>query len=214
MKRRAGQFIGMVAGAMVAILTLGGCSLRKAAVDQHSYLLLPATVRPAAEPGHPGTLKVLPVTVAAAFEAQGLVYRWDEVTYRSDFYHQFLVPPRSLATERLTEGLRQGRPFETVVSASSPAEAGWWLEMTVTAFYGDWRTGRAPAAVVEVRYELLKAGRAERRVVGGGTSKAVTPLSERTPVALVKGLSAGLDRASAEIAAALKEFRLEDTNRR
>jgi len=214
MKCRAGQFAGMVAGALVATLTLGGCSLRKAAIDQHAYLLMPSTVQSIASPGHPGTLKVLPVTVAAAFEAQGLVYRWDELAYRTDFYHQFMVPPRALATERLTEVLRQARPFETVVAAGSPVDAAWLLETTVTAFYGDWRPGREAAAVVEVRYELVKAGRSERRVVGAGTKRTAIPLPERTPVALVKGLSAGLDRASSEIAAALRELSLGDADRR
>jgi uncharacterized lipoprotein YmbA len=199
---------------LMASLGLSGCSFRQAAVDQRTYLLLPSTVEASPPSGHRGTLRVLPVSVASAFEGQGLVYRWDELVYRSDFYHQFMVSPRSLVTERLTEGLRQCRPFETVVSAGSPAEAGWLLEMTVNSLYGDWRSDRTPTAVVEVRYELIKAERPSRRVITNGVSRVEAPLSERTPAALVRGFSAGLDKVTLEIAEVLRRLPLDDKDAR
>jgi hypothetical protein len=80
------------------------------------------------------------------------------------------------------------------------------LELVFTDLYGDFRPGRAPAAVMSVQAYLVETG--------GGTPKAVytrafaqrVGLGEASPEAVVRGYGVALGRILAELSADLAKL--------
>jgi len=202
MKQRTASAAPTVA-ALALVLALGalaGCSLKQAAPAKSTYLI--ETARPGSAQGSrgTGTLRVRPLQVSEPFDGRGFVYRTGESSFESDFYHEFLVPPRALLTSQLRRWIDASGKFHTVIDSASKADASQSLEGSVTALYGDYRESSAPKAVIEMQFLLLNDHGSSPQIVFQKGYQQAVPLDGRGSEALTRGWS----RALAQIFASLE----------
>ena len=184
------------------LLTLSGCA--RTAVDKRYYIL--EAVRPG-EPAAMQTGAILEVrrfTIDAAFAAPGLVYRRDELVYEADYYHEFLVAPAVMVTEKTRLWLARSGMFERVLAPGSRLEPTYTLEGNITTLYGDLSDASAPKAVMELHCFLLASEDADETIVSGKVYGASNPLEARTADALVKALDQCLTQILERLEADLK----------
>jgi cholesterol transport system auxiliary component len=178
-----------------AAMALTACSIGQPIPQATTYVVDPPTsagAPPAAR--RTETLRMGNVRVAA-YAGYGLVYRLGEVQYTSDPYHAFIAEPGAMLGNRIAAWLDREGPFKTVTQPGSVTPARYVLEATVTELYGDFREGRAPAAVMTVQFVLIDEAGATPKVVHERTIASRVDLPEASPDALVRGYG----RALAEI---------------
>lgn len=193
---------------VAAGLLLGGCTLTRPAVVKERYLLQAAppapAMAPAAAAAHPGTLRLNPVAVAAPYAGTSLVVRLDEFRYERDFYHEFLVAPRDMITERTAAWLAARRVFAGVQLAGSSLPPDVELGGFVSEFYGDLRPGRPPEAVLTVQFVLTDIRTAPAKRLWQDTFTRRVPLTGKAPAEIVRGMDAALAAVLTDLAAALQ----------
>lgn len=167
-------------------LALVGCA--RDSYDKQCYVLGAARERAPAETRIDGMLEVRRLSVDAAFAGKPFVYRVDEHEYEPDYYHQFLVPPGIMLTNKTRQWLADCGLFARVLPADSRLEPTYTLEGGVAALYGDFTDGSAPQAVLEIRYFLLNSDSAAETVAFAETYRVATPIPERTAAAFVAAL--------------------------
>ena len=185
------------------LLTLSGCA--RTAVDKRYYIL--EAVRPG-EPAAAQTDTILEVrrfTIDTAFAQPGLVYRRDALVYESDYYHEFLVAPAVMVTERTRLWLARSGMFERVLAPGSRLEPTYTLEGNITMLCGDLTDASAPKAVMELRCFLLASEDADETIVSGKSYNASNPLEARTADALVRALDRCLTQILERLEADLKQ---------
>lgn len=177
---------------MVALsaAALSGCAQSITAREQYVFQVKRDLT--ASESPPDGTLEVRRLTIDAAFAGKNLVYRLKEFEYEADYYREFLVPPAVLITEQTREWLSASRVFAEVVPLGSRIPPTYTLEGNVTALYGDFRDGPESAAVLEIRYFLLKNGDPQETILFAETYRAREPLPAKTPEALIESLNKAL----------------------
>lgn len=176
----------------------GGCSLKQAAPIKHSYLVEAKR----ADPPRPGTeasvLRVRNVQVNAPFDGRGFVYRRSEYQYHSDFYNEFLVPPRALFTEQIAQWLSTSGLFK-LVEVSGHTDATYGVEGTVSALYGDFRDKQAPKAVLALHFVLRDEQPRSTQAFWAHRYNEEVPLEHSTPEALAAGWSTALQKILAAL---------------
>src|SRR4029453_16817948 len=113
----------------------------------------------------PETLRIGHVRVAAAYASNALVYRMTDVQYVADPYHAFIAEPGTMMGNRIGEWLDRSGMYRTVAQPGSAGSAAYVLDATVTELYGDFRLGRAPAAMLAVQFTLIEQTGARPRMV-------------------------------------------------
>jgi uncharacterized lipoprotein YmbA len=182
-----------IAAAVCAAVTLAGCALGKPIPQPTTYVVDPplaAAASPATR--RPETLRMGNVRVAAAYAGNALVYRVDDVQYMSDPYHAFIAEPGAMLSNRMADWLDRTGPFETVTQPGSARPAAYVLDATVTEFYGDFRKGQRPAAVLAVQFALVDQVSARPKLVRERTIASRVDLPEASPDALVRGYGQAL----------------------
>lgn len=174
-------------------LTLVGCA--RDSYDKQCYVLGAARERAPLEARVDGMLEVRRLSVDAAFAGKCFVYRVDEHEYEPDYYHQFLISPGIMLTDKTRQWLTDCSLFARVLPADTRLEPTYTLEGSVAALYGDFTDDSAPQAVLEIRYFLLNSDSDAEAVVFAEAYRAVTPIPERTAAAFV----AALDNCLTEI---------------
>jgi len=199
--RRLGFWIPVFLACCLSSLALiaGGCA-GSTTYDKQYYILEAARPGEAGPTPLDGSLEVHRFSVNAAFAAKGLVYRLDEFKYEADAYRQFLIAPGTMITERTRNWLADSGLFARVLPVSSRIVPDYTLEGNVTALYGDFSDESAPAAVMEIRFFLLKNTDTGETVTFAQTYRAATPVRDRTAEVFVDAL----DRSLADILARLE----------
>jgi uncharacterized lipoprotein YmbA len=176
-----------------AALPLGACAIGKPIPTATTYVVEP----PLAMPGQPATprpevLRLGNVHVAAAYDGNALVYRLDDVQYRSDPYHAFIAEPGPMLGNRMAEWLDHAGLFQTVAQPGSARPAAYVLDATVIELYGDFRAKRIPAAVLAVQFSLIDQSGPRPRLVRERTIASRVELPQASPEALVRGYGQAL----------------------
>ena len=176
-------------GLMMATCAFSGCR-STITYDKTQYVLDPdRTDAPVTTPSE-AVLEVRGFMADSAFGDKNFVYRTDELTYETDFYHEFLVSPATMIREATRNWLAQSNRFTRVVDAGGYVEPTYTLEANITALYGDVRDKDAPKAVMELRVFLLKVeGSRDPVVLHARVYSAVHEASTADP----DGLAAGFD---------------------
>jgi ABC-type uncharacterized transport system auxiliary subunit len=171
-------------GVLAASLTVVGCG-PKPYNKRHYYL---AVDRPyeTARADNELVLEVRTFTIDSAFDSKGLVYRKDEFEYESDFYNEFLVWPAMMITEKTRTWLLQTGLFARVLDGASHLQPTHTMEANITALYGDFREGVAPAAAMEISFFLIENDPTEESLIWAKAYKGSCEMSTRTPKALVE----------------------------
>ena len=195
--RRRAVFLHPSALLGLTALLAAGCNFNKPYPAKLSYIV--AATRPEAPPdARTGALlQIHTLRMDAAFEGKAFIYRLGELQYESDFYHEFLVPPRLLLTEQVRQWLGASGLFRAVLDPASKAEATLDLEGNVHALYADFRDKSAPKAVLAMEFFLMKpesAGPVFHKIYRENAA-----LEGKGPGALAKGWSSALSRILAAL---------------
>lgn len=169
---------------------VGGCVSGPSYEEQH-YILEAVRQGAPARPAVDGSLDVHRFSVDSAFATRNLVYRLAEFKYETDSYRQFLIPPGIMITERTRDWLSDSGLFGRVLPAGSRVAPTYTLEANVTALYGDFSNEAAPAAVMEIRFFLLRNAD-EETVVFAETYRVAAPVPDRTAEVFVRALNTSL----------------------
>lgn len=182
---------------------LGGCAIGKPTPQATTYVMEPPAPARAGMP-RPRTLRVGKVRVAPAFAGRELVFRLDDVRYVADFYHAFMAEPGDMIGVAMAQWLGAAGLFEAVMQPDSGTRAEDVLEATITKLYGDFRPGRAPAAVMEIQFALIDLTGVSTRVSWQRTIGRRLDLPEASPEALARGYGQALGEILGELAGDLR----------
>jgi cholesterol transport system auxiliary component len=186
--------------AACATLALAACSIGKPIPQANTYIVQPAMPeRVASVPSRPESVRIGNVRVASAYAGEALVYRVDEVRFTSDPYSRFISDPGAMLGDQMAAWLGHAGLFRTVTDPESTGPAHYLLEATVTELYGDFRPGRAPAAVLAVQFALIDHSGGRPKVVLERAIARRVDLSSESPDALVRGYGDALGQILDEL---------------
>jgi cholesterol transport system auxiliary component len=194
-----------LAFAACAALAFAACSIGKPIPQPNTYVVQPPV--PESVPtvaSRPESLRIGNVRVAAAYAGNALVYRMDDVQLVSDPYSRFIAEPGAMLGDQMAAWLGRAGPFRTITDPESARPAYYVLEATITELYGDFRPGRAPAAVLAVRFVLIdQTGARPRAVLERAIARRVD-LPRASPDALVRGYGEALAEILGELSTDLQ----------
>jgi hypothetical protein len=183
------KFLPAASGVALTLMVLG-CA--QSAPRGSSYVLSatrqgePALARGAA------ILEVRRFSIDAEFATRGLVYRTGEFEFETDSYHEFLISPALMITERTRNWLSRSGLFDQVLVPGSRVEPTHTLEGDIVALYGDLRDPAAPVAVMELRCFLVADEKSAQNGVFARNYKSVKPLQVDSTDGLLEAFDACL----------------------
>ena len=186
---------------VAACVTLAACSIGRPIPQATTYVIdlpddsAPPSVRRCSDPVRMGNVRV-----AAAYAGSALIYRLDEVRYAADPYHAFVADPGAMLGNKIAQWLDVAGPFGAVAQPGSAQPAPYVLEATVAELYGDFREGRAPAAVLTVQFALIEQASARSKVLYERTVTRRIDLPKASPDTLVGGYGTALGQILSQVA--------------
>jgi uncharacterized lipoprotein YmbA len=181
-------------------LALAACSIGKPIPQANTYVVqapVPEGVPSVAS--RKESLRIGKVRVAAAYAGTALVYRTDEVRFVSDPYSRFIAEPGAMFADQMATWLGRAGPFTTVTDPESTLPAHYVLEATVAEVYGDFRPGKAPAAVLAVQFTLIDESGARPKAVLERAIARRVDLPQESADALVRGYGDALAEILGEL---------------
>jgi uncharacterized lipoprotein YmbA len=186
-----------------AALALAACSIGKPIPVPDTYVVQPPAPEAPWAASATESLRIGNVRVAAAYAGNALVYRMDEVRFTSDPYSRFIAEPGTMLGDQIAAWLARTGRF-AVAGPESTLPAHYLLEATVTELYGDFRPGRAPAAVLAVHFALIDQTGARPKAVLERSIARRIDLPQASPDALVRGYGDALAQVLAELSTDLQ----------
>ncbi len=191
--------IPVSAALLLAVLGLGCAGGRSYAKQQ--FVLEATRLAQPARPRRDVALAVRGFTIDPVYEGTGLRYRKGESECESDFYHEFVIAPQVLLAGQTRDWLSRSGLFRNVLEPGSLLEPTHALEGNVLALYGDFRGGKVPQAVMQIRFFLIAVQSSPPQVVFTRDYQVSHPAQAPTAGALV----AAFDRCLEQILSALEE---------
>jgi len=190
MKTARRNAIAPIFGLMV-VLVAGGCSIKQSYPSKDYFALEVSRETESAPPSAEKTLLVQDFIVSPKFEDKGFVYRLTDLTYETDYYNEFIVPPGALFSEDTREWLAGSGIFDLVGDRRTVVSPTYTLQGRITALYGDMRKKGREKAVLEVRVFVFEHPGPdvthETDLRFQKKYREEVPLSARSPAALVEG---------------------------
>jgi ABC-type uncharacterized transport system auxiliary subunit len=137
-------------------------------------------------------LRIRSLRVSPPYEGRRFVYRTGDLSYESDYYNGFLLPPRSLITEEVRQWLVGSGLFRLVANFAGYEGRTYVLEGAVTALYGDYSRGIQPKAALEIEFSLTEDVSGHLKIVFQKQYRREVPLRGMEPEDLVKGWNEAL----------------------
>lgn len=144
------------------------------------------------------TLLVGTVSAASGFDNRGLVYRIGPDQFDTDFYNEFMAPPARLLADQATNFLDAANRRVRVVRSPGLILADFGLETHLEAMYGDF-TVSPPQAVIALRFTASDLRSSPARILLDKTYRHQTPLTGKSPAAVVVGLNGSLEAILREL---------------
>ena len=141
------------------------------------------------------------VSISPLFESRSFTYRTAENTYEQDPYAGFPTAPERAVAEAIRACLRRSSGFGRVVEPGSGLTPTLIAEVRVNELYGDFRRGSRPRGTMEIHFIFYEVkDDAPGRIVLDKVCARETPLTGKTPAALMAAWDADLREIMAEIA--------------
>jgi hypothetical protein len=194
---------------LCVLLLLGsllvGCLSRPPLEIQSFALVAPDLERPPHPRMPTAQITLRRTRISPLFEDAHLIYRTGEHRYERDPYARWLVAPERQIPRMVEAALRRGGGLDVADETGRHNAAERWLEIEVTALYGDFRPGQTPAAVTGL-YCRLTDGRTgawllDREYVRRSDLKART--AEAVADGLNLALAAALETAAGDLRGAV-----------
>ncbi len=179
---------------LLLVALVGGCTLvpTQPAVDRAWFLLeLPPAPTTA---GAPVPVELGSVRVAPAFAGKGLVYRLGPHRYESDFYNEWFLDPRDHVEQGFRERWIAEDAVVRLVADARTVPGAREVDVLVTGLHADLEGPAPGVAAVGMRVfvrdrDRMRLWELDRRIA----------LESRSPDALVKALSRGMNELLLEI---------------
>ncbi len=192
--------------AVCAVVLLSGCfggGYPTKPVEQ--YILDYAPAKGSSSSPLPELLSVERFTTVRLYAGTAMVYKSEPNRLDDYLYHRWRLNPGDMVAECLLRDLRHAGIFLGVFSFREGEPTRFRLAGSVTEFLEmDGKDGRKAVLALEVT--LLDTSRQEiaERVVFQKGYQAVEPLPEETPAGLARGMSAAMEKVSAQVLADLE----------
>lgn len=186
--------------ALLLAALCSGCAGRSSYAKRQFVLEVTRPAQPARQ-SHDAVLAVRSFSIDPLYDGRGLKYRKGESEYETDFYNEFVLAPQVLLTSQTRNWLSRSGMFETVLEPGSLIEPTHILEGNVLVLHGDFRDGKAPQAVMQIRFFLIATQSSSPQIVLAQDYQAVQEAQAPTADALV----AAVDRCLEQILSALEE---------
>lgn len=185
----------------IAAMLTAGClsSLRRDAPEQRAFVIEARRTGPPSAPLPGITLEVQPMRIAARYSQIGFTYRIGELEYEGDFYNEFFIAPDQIIGGEVARWLLDSGLFEHTTIPGALGIASHLLVGRVTTLHGDFSSGDAPKAVLEIQFLLLRPAGAMQEIQMQKNYLEEVTLSESTPEALAAGWSRALERILMEL---------------
>lgn len=193
-----------LAFAACGALVVAACSIGKPIPQPNNYAVQAPMPEGTPSVTSPEPLRIGRVRVAAAYDSNALVYRTDDVRFISDPYSRFIAEPGAMFGDQMAAWLGRAGPFRTVIDPESTLPAHYVLETTIIELYGDFRPGRAPAAVLAVQFALLQQSGPHPQAVLQRVIGRRVELPRASPDALVRGYGDALAEILGELSTGLQ----------
>jgi cholesterol transport system auxiliary component len=198
-------------GQFSLLFLLTGCfNINKSYPLKHYFVLNAVRSRKILPSTAKGVLKIQRFRVSPQFDGQDFVYKKGNLNYESDFYNEFFIPPGLMIAENVEKWLSGSGLFKYVMGFSSPVEPTFELEGVVSALYGDYSSTKAPEAVMEIQFFLVRNAAFRPHIVFGKTYREETLINGNSPDALVAGWNLALEHILARFETNLKELDLNE----
>lgn len=189
---------------------LGCLNLEKSFPEKRYFTLDASRDENISSPDTGKALTVRRFRVSPKYEGKGLVYRLDDLSYESDFYNEFFIPPASMFTEEIRKRLAGSGLLKHVVDPASLLDSTYILEGAVTALYGDYRVNTAPKAILEMQFFVLHETDSNPKIIFQSQYYKEEPFKNNTPDALVKSWNAAFNQILTEFENDLKSNILKE----
>ncbi len=193
---------------LIGLLTGCAATLEKTYPDKQYYVL--DISRPVQEPTADNgiVLSVRRFRISPRYENKELVYRTGTLSYESDFYNAFFIPPGAMITEEVRQWLAGAGLFQYVIDSASPVVPTHILEGNVLSLYGDYSNNASPKAVMAIQVFLMENISARSEILFQKTYRQEIPLPENTTAALINGWNEALRQILTALEADLRAIRL------
>jgi cholesterol transport system auxiliary component len=206
-------FLIFVVGHFALLFLLTGCfNVSKSYPEKHYFVLSASRSKKISPAVSNAVLKIQRFSVSPQFDGQGFVYKNGNLSYKSDFYNEFFIPPGLMMAEEVEKWLAGSGLFKYVMGFSSPVEPNFELEGVVSALYGNYIDIEAPKAVLEIQFFLVRHVSSRPVIVFGKTYHEETLIKGSAPDALVAGWNLSLEHILTRFETDLKDLDLNEGN--
>lgn len=140
------------------------------------------------------------VSISPLFQSRSFTYRTAEDSYEQDPYAGFLIPPEQAVAEAIRASMRASGVFGRVVPPGSDLAPSRVADASVTQLYGDFRQRAQPVGTLEIHFICYEVNDGvPGRIVLDKVCAHETPMSARTPDALMAAWDADLAEIMEEI---------------
>ena len=200
-------FLIFVIGQFALLFLLTGCfNVSKSYPEKHYFVLSASRGKKVSPPTSNAVLKIQRFRVSPQFDGQGFVYKNGNLSYKSDFYNEFFIPPGLMMAEEVEKWLASSGLFKYVMGFSSPVEPTFELEGVVSALYGDYSDIETPKAVMEIQFFLVRHVSSRPVIVFGKTYHEEALIKESSPDDLVAGWNLALEHILTRFETNLKDL--------
>jgi cholesterol transport system auxiliary component len=198
-------------GHFYLLFLLTGCfNISKSYPVKHYFVLSASRSEKVSSPTSNAVLRIQRFRVSPQFDGQEFVYKNGNLSYKSDFYNEFFIPPGLMMADEVGKWLSGSGLFKYVMGFSSPVEPTFELSGVVSALYGDYSDIEAPKAVLEIQFFLVRNVSSRPVIVFGKTYREETPIKGNSPDALVAGWNLALEHILIRFETNLKDLDLNE----
>lgn len=190
---------------LVSVALAGCLSLEKSYPEKRYFALSTSRPGPRLTAPFDGVLAIRPVRISPVYDGSEFVYKTGDVTFESDFYNEFFIPPSRLITQEVRRWFEASGLFQTVVDSASPIESTHALEGAVQAIYGEYRPGAPPRAVLETQFFLIATTGQEVDILLQQSFSRKVEIPDDTAAALVRGWNDALGEILTELERELQD---------
>lgn len=136
-------------------------------------------------------IKVNKFKISNIYESKNFIYKYSDVGYESDFYHEFLVFPVTNISEvfsRWADRVELGFVSPSIFDN----EKLYILSGNIISLYGDFRDSKSPYAILEIDVYIQRAS--DMGIVYRRKFEQKVKIQKPEPEELVKGWNTGLQK--------------------
>jgi ABC-type uncharacterized transport system auxiliary subunit len=189
---------------LLIILSMGFIFMSCASTPStHFYTLELATTPPSNRPvKYPITISIENIRADEPYSDDRLIFRDSIYEIKFYHYHRWVTHPAKMITEKMVAQLKDSRLFQNVVRMPYHQSADYLLQGSVKALE-EWDQGEQWFGRLELVFTLNELS--TNKIIWEKEFTAQTPVTQRTPIGVVKALSTSLESCLNQLVAVLDQ---------